>query len=65
MSSPQKQGRPQSSVEDLPATRVLRKREMVASLSHDNEMLRLELAREAREVKRAGSASNAAAEIAR
>lgn len=59
-----KDNKPISSVEDLPATRVLRKRELVSSLSHDNEILNLELTRESREVRKAGS-SSAAAEISR
>lgn len=59
-----KDNKPISSVEDLPATRVLRKRELVNTLNHDNEILNLELTRESREVRKAGS-SSAAAEIAR
>lgn len=59
-----KDNKPISAVEDLPATRVLRKRELVNSLSHDNEILNLELTRESREVRKAGS-SSAAAEISR
>ncbi|CAM9091647.1 unnamed protein product, partial [Ectocarpus fasciculatus] len=40
------------------------KRELVNTLNHDNEILNLELTRESREVRKAGS-SSAAAEIAR
>lgn len=53
-----------SSKEDEPMQRVLRQRELVESMRHDNEILRLELTREAREAKKATSVS-AAADVSR
>lgn len=53
-----------SSKEDEPMQRVLRQREMVESMKHENEVLRLDLTREARDARRAGSTS-AAGDIAR
>ena len=45
-------------------TRVLRQREMVESLKHENEVLRLDLTRESREV-RGTTSSGAASDIGR
>ena len=53
-----------SSKEDLPIQRVLRQREMIESLRHDNEILRLDLTHESRDSRRAAS-SGAAMDIAR
>ena len=53
-----------SSVEDQPMQRVLRQRELVESLKHDNEVLRLDLTREQRDAKRSTS-SVAAGDISR
>jgi len=53
-----------SSREDLPIQRVLRQREMIESLRHDNEILRLDLTHESRDSRRAAS-SGAAMDIAR
>lgn len=53
-----------SSKEDEPMTRVLRQRELVDSMKHDNEVLRLDLTRESRDVKGTTS-SGAAADIGR
>lgn len=64
MATVKKDNKPISSKEDLPATRVLRKRELVEHLSHDNELLNLEHTRESREVRKAAS-TGAATEIAR
>lgn len=53
-----------SSKEDEPMQRVLRQRELVESMKHENEVLRLELTRESRDAKKSTS-SGAAAEIGR
>ena len=53
-----------SSKEDEPMQRVLRQREQVDHMKHDNEILRLDLTRESRDVKGTTS-SGAAAEIGR
>lgn len=53
-----------SSKEDEPMMRVLRQREMVDSMKHENEVLRLDLTREERDV-RGSNSSGAAAEIGR
>jgi peptidoglycan hydrolase CwlO-like protein len=53
-----------SSKEDEPMTRVLRQRELVENLKHENEVLRLDLTRESREV-RGNTASGAASDISR
>jgi hypothetical protein len=53
-----------SSKEDEPMTRVLRQREMVENMKHENEVLRLDLTRESREV-RGSQSSGAAADIGR
>jgi hypothetical protein len=53
-----------SSKEDEPMTRVLRQRELVESLKHENEVLRLDLTRESREV-RGSQSSGAASDIGR
>lgn len=45
----------ESSREDLPTQRVLRQREMIESLRHNNEILKLDLTKESRETKRASS----------
>ena len=45
----------QSSIEDEPMQRVFRQRETVEHQAHDNELLRLELTREAREAKKTKS----------
>ncbi len=45
-------------------TRVLRQRELVENMKHENEILRLDLTRESRDARRSGS-SGAAADIAR
>lgn len=45
----------ESSKEDLPTQRVLRQREMIESLRHNNEILKLDLTKESRENKRASS----------
>lgn len=54
----------QSSKEDLPTQRVLRQREMIENLRHDNEILKLDLTRESRDARRAAS-SGAVTEIGR
>jgi chromosome segregation ATPase len=54
----------QSSVEDQPMTRVLRQRELVENMKHDNEILRLDLTRESRDARKSSS-SGAAADIGR
>ena len=54
----------ESSREDLPAQRVLRQREVIENLRHDNEILRLDLTRESRDAKRAQS-SGAVLDITR
>ncbi len=53
-----------SSKEDEPMMRVLRQRELVESMKHENEVLRLDLTRESRDVKGTQS-SGAAADIGR
>jgi hypothetical protein len=53
-----------SSKEDEPMTRVLRQRELVENLKHENEVLKLDLTRESREVK-GSTASGAASDIGR
>ena len=53
-----------SSKEDLPIQRVLRQREIIENLRHDNEILRLDLTHESRDSRRASS-SGAATDIAR
>eukprot|EP01038_Epipyxis_sp_PR26KG_P013935 gene13935-18691_t len=53
-----------SSKEDQPMQRVLRQRELVESMKHENEILRLDLTRESREAKKSSS-SGAATDIAR
>ena len=50
----------ESSREDEPMVRVLRQREMVETMKHENEVLRLELTREGRDAKKATSSSGAA-----
>ncbi len=42
----------ESSKEDLPTQRVLRQRELIENLRHNNEILRLDLTKESRETKR-------------
>ena len=54
----------ESSREDQPMMRVLRQRELVDKMHHDNEVLRLDLNREARDAKKSTS-STAAADISR
>ncbi len=46
-----------SSREDLPMQRVMRQRETVENMKHENEVLRLDITREARESKKATSSS--------
>eukprot|EP00598_Pedospumella_elongata_P000719 CAMPEP_0184968716 /NCGR_PEP_ID=MMETSP1098-20130426/1671_1 /TAXON_ID=89044 /ORGANISM="Spumella elongata, Strain CCAP 955/1" /LENGTH=515 /DNA_ID=CAMNT_0027490367 /DNA_START=62 /DNA_END=1609 /DNA_ORIENTATION=- len=53
-----------SSVEDQPMTRVLRQRELVDHMKHENEILRLDLTRESRDLRKSSS-SGAAADIGR
>lgn len=53
-----------SSKEDEPMMRVMRQKETVDNMKHDNEVLRLDLTRESRDAKVSGSAG-AAAEIGR
>jgi hypothetical protein len=53
-----------SSKEDEPMQRVLRQRELVETMKHENEVLRLDLTRESRDVKGATS-SGAASDISR
>ena len=53
-----------SSVEDQPMTRVLRQRELVENMKHDNEILKLDLTRESRDARKSSS-SGAAADIGR
>jgi hypothetical protein len=53
-----------SSVEDQPMTRVLRQRELVENMKHDNEILKLDLTRESRDARKTSS-SGAAADIGR
>ena len=50
----------ESSREDEPMVRVQRQREMVETMKHENEVLRLELTREGRDAKKATSSSGAA-----
>mmetsp|Transcript_11347 Transcript_11347/g.17280 ORF Transcript_11347/g.17280 Transcript_11347/m.17280 type:complete len:531 (+) Transcript_11347:100-1692(+) len=45
----------ESSREDLPTQRVLRQREIIENLRHNNEILRLDLTKESRDTKRASS----------
>ena len=54
----------ESSKEDEPMMRVLRQRELLESMQHENEILRLDLTREARDAKKASSAG-AAADVTR
>jgi hypothetical protein len=54
----------ESSREDLPTQRVLRQRELIESLRHDNEILKLDLTRESRDARRAQS-TGAVSDIAR
>ena len=54
----------ESSIEDLPQQRVLRQRELVESMRHETEMLRLDVTKESREARRSQS-TGAAADIAR
>ena len=54
----------ESSREDLPQQRVLRQREHVESMRHDNEILKLDLTKEGREARRSQS-TGAAADIGR
>ncbi len=54
----------ESSREDLPQQRVLRQRELVESMRHETEILRLDLTKESREARRSQS-TGAAADIAR
>lgn len=54
----------QSSVEDQPMTRVLRQREIVENMKHENEILRLDLTRESRDARKTNS-SGAATDIGR
>eukprot|EP01033_Poteriospumella_lacustris_P001629 gene1629-1186_t len=53
-----------SSREDEPMQRVLRQRELVETMKHENEVLRLDLTRESRDVRGANS-SNATSDISR
>jgi len=53
-----------STVEDQPMTRVLRQREMIENMKHENEVLRLDLTKESRDAKKLASAG-AAADIGR
>lgn len=53
-----------SSVEDQPMQRVLRQRELIDSMKHENEVLKLDLTRESREARRSTS-SLAATDISR
>ena len=48
------------SMEDEPMQRVLRQRELVDEMRHDNEILRLDLTRESRESRKASSVGGAA-----
>lgn len=61
MSNPNKR---ESSKEDLPTQRVLRQKEIIESLRHNNEILKLDLTKESREAKRASSGA-AVKDIAR
>ena len=54
----------ESSREDQPMVRVLRQRETVEHMKHENEVLRLDLTREARDARRSSS-TGAAADIQR
>lgn len=54
----------QSSKEDEPMQRVLRQRELVESMKHENEVLRLDLVRESRDV-RGNMSTGATADISR
>lgn len=54
----------QSSVEDQPMTRVLRQREIVENMKHENEILRLDLTRESRDARKTNS-TGAATDIGR
>lgn len=59
-----KSGKRESSREDLPQQRVMRQRELVESMKHENEILRLDLTKEGRESRKAQS-TGAAADIGR
>lgn len=59
-----KTGKRESSREDLPQQRVLRQRELVESMKHENEILRLDLTKEGREARKSQS-TGAAADIGR
>ncbi len=52
------------SQEDEPMQRVLRQRELVEAMRHDNEILRLDLTRESREARKTSSVG-AAADVSR
>jgi hypothetical protein len=54
----------ESSREDLPTQRVLRQRELIETLRHNNEILKLDLTKESRENKRTSS-SGAMKDISR
>lgn len=53
-----------SSKDDQPIQRVLRQREIIDTLRHENEILKLDLTQESRESRKAAS-SGAAMDIAR
>ena len=48
------------SMEDEPMQRVLRQRELVDEMRHDNEILRLDLTRESRESRKESSVGGSA-----
>lgn len=50
-----KMSKRESSREDLPTQRVLRQRELIETLRHNNEILKLDLTKESRENKRTSS----------
>ena len=54
----------ESSREDLPQQRVLRQRELVESMRHETEILRLDLTKESRDARKSSS-TGAATDIAR
>ena len=54
----------QSSREDEPMIRVLRQRELLDHMQHENEVMRLDLTRESRDARKSNS-SSAAADIQR
>ena len=55
----------ESSREDQPMQRVIRQREAVEHMRHDNEVLRLELTREERESRKNSGSGTGGSEVSR